>query len=307
MIIDDHVHIGTLNQYGPLAEDFMRPGRLGGTPTWWDPTRTWRKEDIPRTAEQVVSDMDKYGIDKSCLLPFVATPRNCNNASERLAYLDWVAGEVQKYPDRLIGFASVDPVGGLKAVREIDYAIDKLDFKGLKLAIAYNLVKLDDRRIWPVWERAEELDIPVLVHTGTAWADCPLNWQNPLLLDDIGHAFPKLKLIICHVGYGSPPEHSCTLARKHPNFHLEVSGLPRLGMDHMIRVIQLIKSMTISEGMSLFDKVTYGTDYPWRSPSYADLLKKLPKITKERGMDPHITDEDMKKLLGENMARLLKL
>lgn len=74
-----------------------------------------------------------------------------------------------------------------------------------------------------------------------------------------------------------------------------------MGMDHIIKVCQYIKAIPT------FDKAVYGTDYPWNSPNNANLFKKLPDITKERGTDPYITEEDIKKLLGDNMARLLKL
>jgi len=294
MIIDDHVHVGTLEHYGGVATDFMKLHHLGNRPAWWDESRTWRIEDVARTGEQVVRDMDKYGIDKSCLLPFVAIPRKCRVPN------DWVAREVQKYPDRLIGFASVDPLAGLGAVRELDYAIEKLGFRGLKLAVAYNMARLDDRRIWPLWQRAEELGIPVLVHTGYAWNDCPIDWQDPLLLDEVGLAFPELKLVICHVALPWQ-EYACWLADKYPNWYVEVSFIPELGMDYTMRVCQLIKAV------GLMDRALYGTDYPWASPNNANHFKKLPKMAKERGNDPTITDEDIKKLLGGNMARLLKL
>jgi len=307
MIIDAHVHIGPLNLYGELIKDFYRPGRLKTAITWWDPTRFWHIEDIERDAEQIISDMNNYGVDKSCVFPFIATPVNCKTKKERITYLDWVAEEVKKYPDRLIGFASVNPIGGIKAVKELDYAIEELGFKGLKLALAYNKVKLNDRRVWPVWERAEELDIPVMVHTGFGWTDTPIEWQAPLLLEDIGYEFPELKLIMCHIGYGSSPEDMIWCARMHQNFYVEVSGMPRLGMDYIIRIAQLMKGIGGGGESDLFEKAIYGTDYPWRTPNYINLFKNLPKITKERDLDPHITEEDIEKLLGKNMVDLLKL
>ena len=297
MIIDAHVHVGPLDQYGLMVDDFIKS--LSHWPTWWDPSRNWRREDIARPTEELIKDMDKYGIDKSCLLPFVAIPRKCKVS------LDWVAGEVKKYPDRLIGFVSVDPIGGLKAVRELDYGIDKLGFKGLKLSTAYNLVSLDDKRTWPVWERAEELGIPVLVHTAKATSRCPIAWQDPLLLTEVGDAFPELKLIMCHAGavWG---EHAFAMADHFPNFYVEVSFLPTLGMDYIIHIAQLIKAMGIDAG-SLFEKAIYGTDYPWASNNHVNLWKKVPMMMKERGMDPCATDDDIKKLIGGNMAKLLKI
>src|SRR5262245_22985811 len=55
------------------------------------------------------------------------------HSGDRFVGNDYVAGVVEKYPDRFIGFASVDPWKGQAALKELERAVKELGLRGLKL------------------------------------------------------------------------------------------------------------------------------------------------------------------------------
>jgi hypothetical protein len=69
-------------------------------------------------------------------------------------------------------------------------------------------VSLDDARLQPYWQLAEDLDVPVAVHTGRSFAGTMyegypkfrLRLGNPLLLEDALAAHPKMRAYIMHAG-----------------------------------------------------------------------------------------------------------
>jgi predicted TIM-barrel fold metal-dependent hydrolase len=73
----------------------------------------------------------------------------------------------------------------------------------------YSGVALNDPKLEPYFALAEELGIPVCVHTGfsepmtpyTGDPDYRLRYCNPLLLEDVLVKHPKLKIYIAHGGY----------------------------------------------------------------------------------------------------------
>ena len=79
---------------------------------------------------------------------------------------DFVASCVAAHPETFLGFASVDPHKP-DAVVELERAVRFLGLRGLKVHPGAQGFAPDDRAVYPIWETAQSLDIPVLIHTGT--------------------------------------------------------------------------------------------------------------------------------------------
>ena len=76
---------------------------------------------------------------------------------------------------------------------------------------------------FPVFEKAEELGIPVMVHqAGSTRIDARMEYARPALLDAAGLDFRSLRLTIAHVGLPWVDE-ALFMLTKHPNFFAELS------------------------------------------------------------------------------------
>src|SRR5205085_5040693 len=71
---------------------------------------------------------------------------------------------VQRHPDRFSAFAVVPTADPRAAADELERAVTKLGFKGAMVNGMTGGVFHDDKRFWPIWERAAELDVPVYIH-----------------------------------------------------------------------------------------------------------------------------------------------
>ena len=144
---------------------------------------------------------------------------------------DLVAEIVRRHPKRFAFFASVDPWKGPAAVVELERAVKELGAIGAKFHPSLQDFYPSDERHFPLWEKAAELGVPCLFHTGTSGigAGAPggqgikLDPARPIHLDIVAARFPQLQLIAAHFGW--PWFMEClALAMHKSNVFIELSG-----------------------------------------------------------------------------------
>jgi predicted TIM-barrel fold metal-dependent hydrolase len=230
--------------------------------------RSYAGFTTPRQVEDLIKDMDEIGMDMSVLLPI-----DCSVALGRKMSNDWVAEQVKKFPDRLIGFASVDPRMGKAAIIELERAIKQLDLKGLKLHPCIQEFYPHEKAYYPLYEKCVELDIPVTYHCGFGFGMKHI-YGDPIYVDSVAFDFPDLRIDIAHVAW--PWHEQCfmtCLARDNVYFDINAwrpKFLPQ-------RVIDYTNSV-------LTHKVLFSTMFPevdskiiveqWTSLVKPEVLKK---------------------------------
>ena len=166
-----------------------------------------------------------------------------------------VAAYVSQKPDRLIGFLSLDPTQpGWQD--ELEEGHQNLGLKGIKLMPMYAGFRPDAPELCHLWQYAAAHGLPVLLHTGTTFIDkAPLELTKPYLIDNVAIQHPDVKIIMAHLGH--PYEGECVVvARKHPNVYADCSALH-------YRPFQLYHSLMLVQEYGIWDKVLFGTDYPF--------------------------------------------
>ncbi len=180
----------------------------------------------------------------------------------------YVANYVRAHPDTLIGFLSVDPTQ-LGWEREMIEGHRELGMKGIKLLSMYAGFRPDEERLDPLWRYATDHRLPVLLHTGTTFvSQAPLECTLPRHLDRVAIRFPEVKIIMAHLSH--PYEGECVVTiRKHPNVYADISALH-------YRPFQLYHSLMLVQEYGVWDKVLFGSDYPFTTVSASiDGLRKL--------------------------------
>jgi predicted TIM-barrel fold metal-dependent hydrolase len=203
-----------------------------------------------------------------------------------------VAEAVKAHPDVFVGFGSVDPLKGDIAVKELDQ-IASLGLKGVKLHPTLQAFAPDEERFFPLYSRMQELELPVLFHTGTSGigAGQPggqglrLDYARPIRLDAVAASFPRLTVIAAHFGY---PWHleMLAIALHKTNVYIDISGwAPRYIPAEVVREMK----------GRLQNQFLFGSDYPFIQPQRC--LEELATL--------EIPEPVMKKVLVENGRRLL--
>ena len=198
------------------------------------------------------------------------------------------------HPDVLIPFGSVDPLAKDSVANAESLARDH-GVRGFKFHPSLQAFEPNDRHFYPLWEKLEELGLPVVTHTGQTGigAGLPggrgikLRYSDPLLMDDVAADFPGLPIILAHP---SVPwqDSAISMATHKANVHIDLSGwLPKYFPPQLVRA---------ANGL-LKRKVLFGSDYPVISPdrwitSFDVDLEIKPEVR------PLIMKENAVKLLG---------
>ncbi len=333
MLIDAHTHILSLAEDPEFTTEYGREGSLciyrsqGLLPSHRAPTeQEWEASGFSRKGFPVIgpeeSIRDHPGFDKIVVLamspqfldgeligtvdsfgitdvPGPPTPEKCN---------DYVAA-VQRYnPEVFIGFGSVNPNyrGPKAAVKELERSVTELRLQGLKLYPMYqDWSPADPVLAFPIFEKALELDIPVLVHqAGSTRVDARMEYARPALLDPVGRHFPDLRVLIAHCGIPWVDE-AMFMLTKHPNFFGELSYyIATVTGEDLYRFL-----VRAEQAFVPLDKLVFGTDYPGFLYDPVKLRDKLLGVNDEAarlGTSP-IPGHKLTGILGDNFARIMRL
>lgn len=211
----------------------------------------------------------------------------------------FVADYVAHDPKRMVGFMSLDPaVAGWE--NELRQGHQELGMRGIKLMPMYAGFAPDDRMLDPLWEYAQENGLPVLLHTGTTFvAQAPIEYTLPRRLDWVAIRHPQLKMILAHLSH--PFEGECAaVIRKHPNLFADISAL-------FYRPFQLYHSLMLMQEYGLWDKVLFGTDYPFTTVNATvEGLRQLNGMTADTAL-PRLDEIQIENLIHRDALSLLGL
>jgi len=218
---------------------------------------------------------------------------------------DLVAGYVRTHPDRLIGFAGIDPVDTAAAIDEMVYARDELRMKGFSVAPAAQGLHPSDSRALIVYERATAYGMPILFHPGVhVSADCMLEYAQPVLLDQVAREYPSLRIIIAHMGYPWVNE-TLVLLAKHDHVFADISWL-------LHQPWQAYQALLSAYQYGVTDKLLFASGFPFNSATESiELLygvnqictgTSLPRIPRDKLRG--IVERDALDLLGIEHPRV---
>ena len=276
-IVNAHVHMIELDKMAEKYGDLVLPG---GISVLQDV-----KAALPMLSpDTLMAQMDAAGIEKSILYAVEAPIVYSSN--------EYVHSLCNAFPDRLIGFASVDPKDP-KAPAILETAVREMGMKGLKLHPPLQDFFPNDEAVFDVYSKAVELDIPVVFHVGTTpfGSLCRLSQASPLLIDDVAVRFPELRILLTHLGTLWHNE-AFMVVEKNANVFIDTAAY----IDEIKQVLtpDMIKRIGPH-------KVIFGTDYPM---PYADRPHEMSDFVDcIGGLD--VSQEILQGFFCENVDKLL--
>ena len=183
----------------------------------------------------------------------------------------------------------MDPNEGMEAVRKLDAAARELDVRSAQVFPAGLLpqVPINDKKMYPLYAKCVELDIPIFVNAGVPGPRVPMGCQDVALIDEVCWFFPELKLVMRH---GAEPWTALAvkLMLKWPNLYYSTSAFaPKHYPDDIVYFAN-------TRGA---DKVMYAGYFPM-GLSLDRIFSELPAV----GFRDHVWP----KFLRENATRLLR-
>ena len=244
--------------------------------------------DISGYLEKLIGPMNDIGIEKCCLSGLGDLFNCVDNTGIKTA--------IEKYPDRLIGAYYIRP--GINTELDIVKAYDQ-GFKMIKVTLPKK--PYDHSDYSPLWQKAQELELPILFHTGvvTLMKKAPneriSSWfMHPMRIEPIANAFPDLKMIVAHLGVHWNDD-AAELIRMKKNVYADLSGSPtgwrvradRIGLDHWLW------------WPGAFKKVIFGSD------AIATDIRKILEDDKKRLNSLKIDLKTQKLVFYKNILRMI--
>ena len=214
-----------------------------------------------------------------------------------------LAAALRPYPDKFVGFAHHDPFAP-DAPAALERAVTSLGLQGYKIIAPHHRDRLDDERLYPLWETAERLKIPVLIHFG------PLRYEgivagpniNPLVLQDVARAFPDVPFVVPHFGCGYPRE-LLHLMWVCGNVYVDTSGSNEW-MRWMPYALDFRTLFAKFLGTVGAQRIIFGTDSSWFPRGFA---RRYLEVQLEACRELGLGDGDVRLIFAGNAARLLGL
>ncbi len=277
--------------------------------------------------DQRLKTMDENGVDMHVLsltapgVQMFPAPQAADLA--RLAN-DRLAETVARHPTRFAGLASFPPQDVAASVAEIERARTRLKLHGLVVNSHTNDEYYDDRKYWPIFEAAEALDAAIYIHPRAPskhlagacdkYAMDAALWGYGievgthvvrLILSGLFDHFPKLKIVIGHMGEavpfwlwridymhkvreGQPGITKLSLTPSETfkrNFAITTSGQENpLALDYCIKMLGV-------------ENVMWAIDYPYQPTAPAV------QFMDEMALSPEVKS----KIYGENAARIFHI
>ena len=227
------------------------------------------------TLESLRSMVHKAGADYFVQLSVATRPRHQYNVNQ-------FAHKVNALPDAF-AFGSVHGMAS-DSLEELE-RLHEAGIPGIKLHHDEQGIEMDDYRMYPVYDLISQLDFPCLIHAGFDPFSPDHSHASPTQILKIHAAFPKLRLILGHLGglydWDAAEE---LLAGK--GMMMDTAMVSE-GLDP-VQAARIIRKNGA-------ENVLMGSDMPWTTT--ADALAYLDSLP--------LTDREKELIAGENAARLL--
>ena len=272
-----------------------------------------------------LDDMDENGIDM-CVLsvtsPGVQLEPDAQKARKVASEINDVLGaQMQKYPTRYSGFAHLALQDAKSAADELERCVKELGMRGALINGHTNGEYLDDQKFWPVWERAEALEVPIYLHPadaparpkvefgysemagpGWAWGSETAGHALRIIYGGVFDRFPKSTLVLGHMGETLP----FILWRLDSRYKMlqHTNNIKLLPSEYIQRNIMVTTAGSFSDAPLLCamnalgaDRIMFSVDYPYEYTAEAvHFIENAP-----------ISELDREKICHGNVERLLKL
>ena len=225
------------------------------------------------TVAALLEEGKRFGIHRF-LIQSVAT------SSEQVRGINqFIARECGSHPNELIGFGTLHPK--MQDPEEEILWIERLGLRGVKLHPDFQQFFIDDRELYPIYERLEGR-LPVLMHMG----DFRYDYSHPRRLKRVLEDFPRLTVIGAHFGGWSVWDEAEKFLADTSCYVDTSSSLPFIEKERAQGLIRAFGT----------ERVLFGTDFPmW---GYGGELKRFFSLD--------LTEAQFRQICSKNFMRLLQ-
>lgn len=278
-IVDVHVHLFPKKEVGKRVLERVR--ETYGVPYY-----------CTGSPEELAETMKKSGISYAVVM---------NQAAANKEAMNWlisgnffVCAYSRKHPE-LIPAIGLDKGMKRNPVEEVNHKL-KWGARAVKLHPVAQEFYVNDKAMWPIYQKCEKEDIPIIFHCGKMMIEGLPNYAHPELFYDVIRSFPRIRVILAHMG-GGFWEETAKLADAFPrntyfdtSIAISAAPIPDFLRLNDAEAVGMIRRIGVH-------RIMFGSDFPWINPELdIERIKRLGLTEKEKMM-----------VLGENARAFFKI
>jgi uncharacterized protein len=241
-VTDCHIHVQPWWEIKPAVLEVMTRGR----------DDVDELQQIMKSPAHLLRRLDADGIERAVLVNYPSP--DLMGFSHRVN--EYVAQYCQAAPDRLVPMGGVHPRfaedAGAEVRRAAAMGVKALKVHPCHMAVEINAYLRGMDSLRAIYEEAQRLRLPVMIHTGTSiFPGARSRNGEPMGVDDVAVDFPDLTLVIAHGGRPLWMDQAFFLVRRFKQVYMDVSSIPPKAI---LRYFPRLAEVQ--------DKVLYGSDWP---------------------------------------------
>jgi hypothetical protein len=282
-------------------------------------------EELTLSKEQYMRD---WSVEEAASMLFVESqtdiavfhPTPIKVFKDGLTSVEKAKEAVERWPDRFLTMATVDPLDGEEGLEEFERQIEELDPVGLKLYPSswaadgsYDSWKMSDTDIvYPFFEKAEEHGIELIaVHKALPLGSVPMDAFHQEDVEVAATSFPDLNFAIVHGGMAFTEETAWQIAR-YDNIYVNLEVLVYTAHARPRYFEETFAELFEVAGDGGIDQLYWGTGcmaYPPQPQLEAFWEFQFTEDVRHDGLFdvPELTSEHKERILGKNYAEMLGL
>ena len=286
-VIDAHIHTYRMADMGWQAQQGTgRSGHAGTVEEYLDVLAAGGIEKAIMVNMTPVAEMRDALMSRG-----MTEDKASAEAIERLRRRNAWTCAVARTHEQLVPYLSLDPsMGEDGALAELTVRVEE-GARGIKLHPANQRYFPSDQRLWPVYEEAQRLGLPVISHSGLHFDARLPAYASPTAFQEMLEAFPRLTVVLAHLGHGFLDD-SFTMAARYPTLFFDCSYVVEGSADPPLISDQ--DAVAIFRRLGV-DRVLFGSDWPWGHPLRdAQRVSRLP-----------LSEDEKRLVLAGNARRVL--
>jgi len=222
----------------------------------------------------------------------VADQKNTGLSNQQVAKIVEIA------PEKLIGFAGVNPIN--TDLNQALASIKACNLQGVVINPALHGFHPSHTDAYRLYEKCQTLKLPIIFDNAEIFSAVgQLAFGDPLLIDSIASDFPNLKIVIAQMGQPFT-DHCLAMLGRHAHVYADISAVGSRSWD-------LYQVLIAAYQRNVIDKIIMGSNYPFDTPAQViHQLLTVSSLANGTGL-PTIPRELLRLITESNITQYLGL